>query len=244
MMRRSAFADVSARICRRMHLSPYFAFVMPTKSSGAPRQSAPIDLSPSNAARAPHIRGARDAHAQSAFWLMTRRVTILAAAVDVALLVFFLAVDSPLLAWLNVVSIAMYATAYALIVRRKNIAALVLIWTEVLAHAAIGTMLVGWDSGFNYYMLMFIPAIVVSSSGLRMYVPLAILFAAYQALHWAAQHFGALPPLSNTALLFLNVFNVSIFFCMAGYTARFYYTLVRRTEAKLRELATRDTLTG
>ena len=175
---------------------------------------------------------------------MTRRVTILAAAVDAALLVFFLAVGSPLLAWLNVVSIVMYVTAYVLIRRRKNIPALVLIWTEVLAHAAIGTMLVGWDSGFNYYMLMFIPAIVVSSSGVRMVVPLALLFVAYLSLHWSAQHFGAQAPLSNTALLFLNVFNVSIFFCMAGYTARFYYTLVRRTEAKLRELATRDTLTG
>jgi diguanylate cyclase (GGDEF)-like protein len=194
--------------------------------------------------RANHARGSRDANAQSAFWLMTRRVTILAAVVDVALLVFFLAVKSPLLAWLNVVSIAMYATAYLLITRRKNIAALVLIWAEVLTHAAIGTMLVGWDSGFNYYLLMFIPAIVVSSSGLRMYIPLALLFVAYLALHWAAQHFGAQAPLGGTALLFLNVFNVSIFFCMAGYTARFYYTLVRKTEAKLRELATRDTLTG
>lgn len=105
-------------------------------------------------------------------------------------------------------------------------------------------MLVGWDSGFNYYLLMFIPAIVVSSSGLRMYVPLALLFVAYLGLHWAAQHFGAQAPLGDTALLFLNVFNVSIFFCMASYTARFYYTLVRKTEAKLRELATRDTLTG
>ena len=175
---------------------------------------------------------------------MTRRVTILAAVVDVALLAFFLAVNSPLLAWLNVVSIVMYGTAYVLITRRKNIAALVLIWTEVLTHAAIGTMLVGWDSGFNYYLLMFIPAIVVSSSGLRMYVPLALLFVAYLGLHWAAQHFGTQAPLGNTALLFLNVFNVSIFFCMASYTARFYYRLVRKTEAKLRELATRDTLTG
>jgi len=69
----------------------------------------------------------------SAFWVMTRRVTILAACVDVAFLVFFLAVDSPLLAWLNVVSIGMYAAAYGLLVRRRNSPALLLIWTEVVA---------------------------------------------------------------------------------------------------------------
>lgn len=204
----------------------------------------PMDRPPGGSPHAGRGAGARSTSAHSAFWLMTRRVTVLAAAVDVVLLVFFLAVHSPLLAWLNIASIAMYAMAYALLSRRKNFPALVLIWTEVLAHAAIGTMLVGWDSGFNYYLLMFIPAIVVSTSGRRMIVPLLLLFAAYLGLHGAAQHFGALAPMGSRALQVLNVFNVSIFFCMASYTARFYYTLVRKTEGKLRELATRDTLTG
>lgn len=192
------------------------------------------------------VRGAqaRSHSAHSAFWLMTRRVTVLAASVDVALLVFFLVVHSPLLAWLNIGSIAMYAMAYALLTRRKNFPALVLIWTEVVAHAAIGTMFVGWDSGFHYYLLMFIPSIVVSGSGKHMLAPLLLLFGVYLGLHRAAQHFGALAPVSVAALMVLNLFNVSIFFCMASYTARFYYSLVRKSERKLRELATRDTLTG
>src|ERR1700759_2258686 len=105
---------------------------MTAKNSSASRQSVPVEFNPSKPARVPRDRGVRDANAQSAFWLMTRRVTILAAAVDVALLIFFLAVNSPLLAWLNVVSIVMYGAAYALITRRKNIAALILIWAEVL----------------------------------------------------------------------------------------------------------------
>lgn len=175
---------------------------------------------------------------------MVRRVTLLAASVDAAFLAFFLVVGSPLLAWLNVVSISMYLTAYLLLRWRWNFPALVLIWIEVMAHAAIGTMLVGWDSGFHYYPLMFIPAIVVSGSGRRVILPLLFLFLAYLALHAAALHFGAMAPISGSALLVLNVFNVSIFFCMASYTARFYYALVRKSERKLRDLATRDTLTG
>ncbi len=175
---------------------------------------------------------------------MVRRVTLLAASVDMVFLVFFLFAGSPLLAWLNIVSISMYAAAYLLLSRRRNFPALVLIWLEVVAHAAIGTMLVGWDSGFHYYLLMFIPAIVVSGSGRRVVLPLLFLFVAYLGLHVAALHFGAMAPIGDSALLILNVFNVSIFFCMAGYTARFYYGLVRKSERKLRELATRDTLTG
>ncbi|WP_458071779.1 diguanylate cyclase [Rhodanobacter sp. BL-MT-08] len=175
---------------------------------------------------------------------MTRRVTLLAASVDAAFLVFFLAVSSPLLAWLNVVSIAMYVVAYALLVRRRNVPALLLIWAEVVGHATIGTLLVGWDSGFHYYLLMFIPAIAVSGSVRRVALPLIVLFLAYMGLHQAAHVVGTLAPMGDTPLQILSVFNVSIFFAMASYTARFYYALVRKSDRKLRDLATRDALTG
>lgn len=182
--------------------------------------------------------------ANAAFWAMVKRVTVLAACVDLAFLVFFLVVGSPLLGWLNVASIAMYGAAYWLLSRRRNLPALILIWLEVIGHATIGTMLVGWDAGFNYYMLMFIPAIVVSGNWRAVAAPLVILFLAYMGLHEAAHHFGARAPLGDLPLQLLNVFNVLIFFCMASYTARFYYLKVLKTERKLRELATRDTLTG
>jgi diguanylate cyclase (GGDEF)-like protein len=180
----------------------------------------------------------------SAFWITVRRVTVLAAMVDVTFLIFFLIVGSPLLAWLNIGSIALYATAYLLLTRRQNLAALLLIWLEVVAHAAIGTLLVGWDSGFHYYLLMFIPAIVVSGSRRTVMVLLTTLFALYMGLHESAHLVGPMAPLGDTPLLLLNVFNVFIFFSMAGYTTHFYSKLVRKSEHKLRELATHDTLTG
>jgi diguanylate cyclase (GGDEF)-like protein len=192
----------------------------------------------------PYAQPLRGSGARTAFWAMVRRVTLLAAAVDVALLAFFLAVGSPLLGWLNLVSIAMYACAYMLLRHRRNLPALALIWLEVLAHAALGTLLVGWDSGFHYYLLMFIPAIVVSGSGRAVMLPLLLLFLVYVGMHVAAHVFGTLTPLGDTPLLILSLFNVSIFFGMASYVARFYYLTVRKTEEKLRELATSDTLTG
>lgn len=175
---------------------------------------------------------------------MSRRVTVMAAGVDMAFLVFFLVVGSPWLAWLNVVSIAMYATAYFLLSRRRNSPALILIWIEVVVHAVIGTMLVGWNSGFHYYLLMFIPATVVSGSWRNVTVPLLLLFVSYLGLYVAAHYVGMLAPMGDTPLLILNLFNVAVFFLMASYTARFYYSIVRKTERKLRELATLDTLTG
>lgn len=181
--------------------------------------------------------------AHAAFWMMTRRVTVLAASVDIVFFGFFLWAGSPLLAWLNVLSVGLYAAANRLLVRRWNRCALLLIWLEVVGHAVIGTLWIGWDAGFNYYLVMFIPAIMVSIDWPRSGVPLGLLFVIYLGLHLVSNRLGPLAPIDETALALLNIFNVSIFFAMASYTARFYYVLVRRTEGRLREHATRDALT-
>ena len=182
--------------------------------------------------------------ARGAFWIMTRRVTLVAAGVDLAFLVLFLLLDSPILAWLNLVSIAIYFCAYWLLAKRLNMPALLLIWIEVLGHAAIGSILVGWDSGFHYYLLMFIPAIVVSAR-VRITIFLVLfLLACYLGLHMISRALGVQAPLSASGLMIVHSFNVAIVFAMASYTARFYYSTVRRAERKLVELATLDSLTG
>ena len=183
--------------------------------------------------------------AHKAFWGMTRRVTVMAAGVDFALLLLFLYFDAPLLAWLNLISISLYGCAYWLLTRRMNTPAIALIWIEVLGHAAIGTMLIGWDSGFHYYLLMFIPAIVVSGgSKTRPYVLLLLLFVFYIGLHTASRWVGPVAPLGTTGLWVVHGFNVAVVFAMAAYTARFYYRTVRRAEKKLADLAATDPLTG
>lgn len=182
--------------------------------------------------------------AHGAFWIMARRVTLVAAGVDFAFLVLFFLLDSPILAWLNLLSIALYAGAYWLLTKRVNKLALLLIWIEVLGHAAIGSMLVGWDSGFHYYLLMFIPAIVVAARIRTAVLLVLLLLVFYLALHAVARLAGELAPLSAGGLMVVHSFNVAIVFAMAAYTARFYYGTVRRAEMKLVELATQDPLTG
>ncbi len=182
--------------------------------------------------------------ARNAFWLMVRRVIVVAAVIDFAFFVLFLIFDSFVLAWMNVVSISLYIAAYWLVSRRHNMLALTLIWVEVLGHAAIGTMLVGWDSGFHYYLLMFIPAIVVSTRLSTVVSLLLVLIAFYLGLHTASRLIGIVAPLSDIGLWVVHGFNVVVVFMMASYTARFYYNSVRKAENKLLQLATQDSLTG
>ncbi len=179
-----------------------------------------------------------------AFWTMLRRVVVLAACVDVMFFVLFHALESPLLAWLNVLSVAIYAAAYALIVRRANIAALVLIWLEVLGHAAIGTLLIGWESGFHYYLLMFIPAIVVSSTRGQVLALVSALLAFYLGLDAVSRAAGPITPLPLRGLVTVKWINIAIVFAMFSTLTRFYVGTVRHAEKRLQRLATSDPLTG
>ena len=198
---------------------------------------------PSPTAPAPAPTGSRLAH--KAFWIMARRVTVMAGCVDLAFLPLFLWFGSPLLAWLNIGSMALYAAAYMLLARRRNMLALALIWAEVLGHATVGTLLIGWDSGFHYYLLMFIPATIVSGSNrLRPFALVGMLFLFYIGLHAAALQWGMLAPLRPPGPWVVHAFNVAVVFAMGAYTARYYYGTVRRAEQQLAALAATDPLTG
>lgn len=199
-----------------------------------------------DASSSPALRSAREGRlARKAFWVMTRRVTVMAAAVDASFIPLFLLLGSPLLAWINVATIALYAAAHALLRRHRNGAALVLIWTEVVGHSALGTWLIGWNSGFHYYLLMFIPAIVVGR-GRRRVTPVLLLalFAFYIGMYELSRRHGAQAPLDASGLSIVHAFNVAVVFAMAAYTARYYYGSVLRAERRLEDQAATDPLTG
>lgn len=141
-------------------------------------------------------------------------------------------------------SIALYTTAYVLLRKRRDVLALVLICAEVVVHVTLGTLLAGWNTGFHYYLLMFIPALVVTGSWRRLTLPLILLFLAYLGLHAVTEMLVPLEPLSAKTLELLNTYNIAIFFAMVSYAARYYFELERESKRRLRELATRDVLTG
>ena len=72
-----------------------------------------------------------------AFWQLAMRCAQIAGSVDVAFFFLFLILDSPVLAWVNVVSVAMYIGAYYALKQRRNRLAVWLICTEVVVHAAL-----------------------------------------------------------------------------------------------------------
>lgn len=178
------------------------------------------------------------------FWRLAMRCTQIAATVDIAFFFLFLWLGSPILAWINIISIALYAGAYYAFKYRRNRLAVALIWVEVLGHAALGITMIGWDSGFHYYLLMFIPAISVAASKRSAAIALSVLWAYYVGLDVLMWNIEPVQPISETALHLVQLFNLTVVFAMFSYLASYYLQMVVRAQRKLKEMATTDPLTG
>ncbi|KAF0864334.1 GGDEF domain-containing protein [Pseudomonas sp. LD120] len=182
--------------------------------------------------------------ARPEFWQLSMRCCQVAGCVDVAFFFIFLILGSPILAWINVLSVAMYIYAYRAFDRRRNRLAVMLIRTEVLVHAGLGTLLVGWGSGFHYFLLMFIPALFVSMRARSAWILAACLWAYYVGLDALMWYIEPLQPISSNALLGVHIFNLTVVFCMFSYLALFYVVTVTRAHKSLARMATTDSLTG
>eukprot|EP01030_Chromulinospumella_sphaerica_P000064 gene64-67_t len=172
--------------------------------------------------------------AGKAYWAMVQRVALTAAAIDAGYILLFLWLGSMPLAAINVLSIAMYLGAYRLIQKRYNTAALALIWLEVIGHSALGSLLIGWDSGFHYYLLMFIPAIVIANTrGYATPMVLALL-AYYLGLHMLSDAVGPLDPLPAQSVKIVNWVHICVVFAMSAALSAFYRRTILIAEARLR----------
>ncbi len=177
------------------------------------------------------------------FWRVAQRCCIVAGAIDVGFLFLFLKLDSPILAWVNIISVAMYFSAYHAYGRRLNAVGTALIWTEVILHAALGIVMIGWDSGFNYFLLVFIPALAVSLSPKKAVISLSALWFYYVGLYYYSVVFEPIQTLSESSLLIVNIFNLTVVFGIFAYLAFYYVLTISSVQRKLREHATTDSMT-
>jgi diguanylate cyclase (GGDEF)-like protein len=131
-----------------------------------------------------------------------------------------------------------------LLQQRRNRPAVLLIWLEVLVHSALGSLLIGWDSGFHYFLLMFIPSIVVGAPR-RWALPMVlVLLAFYAALHTLCRALGPLSPLQPWALALAHGLNVALIFGLFYTMTAYYRSTVIQAERRLLAAATTDPLTG
>ncbi len=148
----------------------------------------------------------------------------------------------PLLAAFNVLSVPTWVVAWLLNRQRKSTLAMWLLAAEVVAHAVLAVMLLGWNSGFQYYLIPLIPFLMFNDRAYIATVTLAsacvlVTFALLLAL---APPFVALPG----ALEWFKYANVVIPFTMLGLQSYHFRLASANVERQMTEMALTDPLTG
>ncbi len=181
----------------------------------------------------------------AAYWTMLKRVVVIAGGINVGWVVLYAALGSLPLVLLSVVSVALYAASRWLLEQRRNMLASALIWIEAISHAVIGSLLLGWDSGFHYFLMMLSVPLLVAGTPPRRALPLTgAVLVAYAALYAVCAWLGPLrplPPLQTGIAMWVNIVLVfGMFYAVAAY----YRVRVVDAERKLLQMATVDPLTG
>jgi len=167
-----------------------------------------------------------------------------AAASDVMFFILFSIIGSRIQQGLDVAGFCCNCTILWLLKRHHNKLAMVLIWTTMLTHIAIGTLLAGWDSGYFYYLLMFVPTIIVSTPRRTALCMLAALWCFYQGLFLVTQLIPPIQPIAHQAWYLLSAFNATVVIGTVSYFIFTYHRLATQFDETLKRLATTDPLTG
>ena len=171
-----------------------------------------------------------------------RHVTWVGVVAHGAFVPLFLLLGQPLLAGFNVLSVCCWITAHLVNRRGHPSVAMWLIVAEVVGHALLAVGLLGWSSGFQYYLIPLVP-FVMFNERLRGRFALLIsagFLTAFMALYEVAP-VALLDPAVNHALCVMNI--VIPFVALALITFHFRNASIA-VERKVAEMAVTDPLTG
>lgn len=186
-----------------------------------------------------------DASQPEAFCALLKGIGVLAGLTHVAFCgLFFWAGVKPL-AYVNIASVLCYVAVFDLARRGHVEKAWALTVLEVLGHAILAVAVIGWDTGFHYYILLVIPVAVISAIrpvGLKAATVLGVMLT-YLGLDVALRHQGPARDLPAYVVDGLHYFNVVGVMVILIFLAGYYYFLINRAAAALREMASTDPLT-
>jgi diguanylate cyclase (GGDEF)-like protein len=201
-------------------------------------EASSIDAMPSSwqGAEAPH---------PTAFRSLMQGLGIVAGLTHVAFGCLFYWANVKTLAYINIGSVLCYVWVYVLATRGAIEKSWGLTVLEVLGHAILAVSVIGWDSGFHYYILLVIPVAVISSVrpvGLKAALVLSVMIT-YLVLDIALRHQGPVKALPQGVVDGLHYFNVVGVMLILIFLAAYYYYLINKAAASLQEMASTDPLT-
>lgn len=175
------------------------------------------------------------------------QVVVVAAMTHVAFACVFYVNEVELLAWVNVVSVIFYALVFWMMKARiHQVVIWVLVVGEIVGHAVLAVVLIGWDSGFHFYIMLIPPVMMISPIRWVAVKALVVLLMMtfYIIMDYILRHEAPVFELSSAVLNGLHYFNLLSVLVLMVFLTGLYYHLVVSSQKKLKEMATTDSLTG
>lgn len=179
------------------------------------------------------------------FRLLMTRIAILAGTMHCAFAFLFAFAEVPLLAWVNVVSVLCYVAVFwaARLLWAKTAWSLAI--AEIVLHASIASYLIGWSSGFHWYVMLIPPVIMISPLLMgRIKMPASILFIGlYVLLDVIFRQHQPVFQLDSSVMHGLYYFNLMTILAVMVLLSAIYFQLVVSNDQRLRQMAITDPLT-
>jgi diguanylate cyclase len=186
------------------------------------------------------------------FFLLSQSITWLALVMHLAFLILFAYLEIPLLTWLNFGSVLLYITCILVNLNGKPKFTYIAGLSEVITHATLAVLLLGWESGFHYYMIAMTPLVFFFPIGHHHFkATLAgILCGLYFSLYLITYNLSPVHALPQTVLQIIHFVNATATFVVFSFLSHYYLRSSHEVEAELKranerlsELAHTDPLT-
>lgn len=218
------------------------AISYPTASGSA---SVQPQLTPSTENEQQAWHSGTEATQPEAFRALLQGIGVIAGLTHVAFCSLFFWAHVTSLAYVNIGSVLSYVWVFALARRGQVEQAWAVTVLEVLGHAILAVSVIGWDTGFHYYILLVIPVAVISSIkpvALKAATVLGVMIT-YLVLDIVLRHRTPPNELPMVVIDGLHYFNVVGVMIILLFLAGYYYYLIDKAANALREMAATDPLT-
>lgn len=163
-----------------------------------------------------------------------------------AFIPLFFWIDLDVLAYFNFISVVAWAMAYLYNRYGQHTKAVLLISAEVFAHAVLATYLMGWDSGFHYFLVTLVLFIFISNkqSLLVIILQTVTVLAVYLWLLVIQQGSEYQQIIDKSVVDVFQFMNIAVNFFAIGLLGYSLRSASMRAEWEMEQLAITDSLTG
>jgi sigma-B regulation protein RsbU (phosphoserine phosphatase) len=152
------------------------------------------------------------------------------------LIVLFFLIGVNSLAFYNIASACFWVLVIKINLKGYWKTALFLAYIEVLIHSVLCTIIIGWDSNFHYFLLIFPLVVFLAPLAVKIKaVSAGLTTATYAVLSHVSQPLIPLETLDSSLSAVLHIANIFSFCFVLSYVAYYYSLSANQAEEKLEQ---------